>query len=140
MYRSKNRQQGFTISELVISLGVIVLLGAIAWPAYQNFVRRTYYGDILTAVTPYKDGVIACFQDTHALAQCNGGANHIPANILTKKDAITSLKVYSGIIMVTPTPKQGVVETDTYVLTPSIQDKKLTWVSSGGAVEHNYTE
>jgi prepilin-type N-terminal cleavage/methylation domain-containing protein len=140
MHHSKNGQQGFTIIELVISLGVLCLLGAMAWPAYKNFKGRTYYSDILTAVAPFKTGVIACFQDTHQLSKCNGGTNHIPANMLTKKDSIANLKVYSGIIMVTPAPGAGVTATDTYVLTPTVANNALTWQTSGGAVQDNFAE
>ena len=140
MHHGKNRQQGFTITELVISLGVICLLGAMAWPAYKNFRGRTYYSDILTTIAPFKAGVVACFQDTHLLTKCNGGTNHIPANVLTRKEAIASLKVYSGIITVTPVPAVGVAAKDTYVLTPTVTNNALTWQSSGGAVQDNYAE
>jgi type IV pilus assembly protein PilA len=140
MQNGKKRHLGFTFTELIISLGVLLVLGAIAWPAYNNFTRRTYYGDILTALAPYKTGVIACFQDTHALAKCNGGVNHIPANILAEKGPIASVKVYAGIIAAEPVPHDGVLARDTYVLTPTIQGNTLNWVSSGGAIQHGYAE
>jgi Tfp pilus assembly major pilin PilA len=140
MQNGKKRHRGFTFTELFISLGVLVVLGSIAWPAYNNFMRRTYYNDILTALAPYKAGVLACYQDTHTLEKCNGGANHIPANILAEKGVIASLKVYSGIIMAAPVPHGGVLAADTYVLTPAIQGNALTWVASGGAVQNGYAE
>ena len=140
MYHTKNQQQGFTFTELIISLGVLCVLGAMAWPAYKNFQGRTYYSDVLGAIAPYKAGVIACFQDTHDLTKCNGGINHIPANMLTKKDSIASLKVYSGIITAVPVPGVGVTAADTYVLTPTVVNKALTWQSSGGAIQDNFAE
>jgi type IV pilus assembly protein PilA len=140
MQNGKKRHLGFTFTELIVSLGVLCVLGALAWPAYKNFTRRTYYSDILSALAPYKAGVIACFQDTHALTKCNGGVNHIPANILAVKGPVASLKVYAGIIMAEPVPHDGVLAGDTYVLTPTVQGNTLNWVSSGGAIQNGYAE
>jgi type IV pilus assembly protein PilA len=131
---------GVTLLELMITLAVIVGLGAMAWPAYQNYERRTYFADVITAIAPFKAGVMACYQDTHTLADCNGGAHHVPMNILKVKGALNSLSVQAGVIVAKPVPQQGVLESDTYVLTPTVKDKALNWVVSGGAVDNGYAE
>ena len=40
----KNKQHGFTLLELLITVAIIAIISAIAWPSYQNYVikgRRT---------------------------------------------------------------------------------------------------
>jgi Tfp pilus assembly major pilin PilA len=141
MQNAKSRYQGFTLTELMITFCVVGLLGVMAWPAYKNFQRRTYFSEILGVIEPYKTGVIACFQDTHKLEKCNGGVQHIPANIVVKKGALASVRVYLGKIIVTPVPYKGVLASDLYILTPSVNKSNLlTWIATGEAVEHGYAE
>ncbi len=140
MENCKKRFRGFAITELLITLSVVCVLGAFAWPAYKNFQRRTYYSDVLSALEPFKTGVTACFQDTHNLTKCNGGHRHIPANIVVKKGVIASLTVSNGVITATPVSSKGVLSTDIYILTPSVNKNNLTWAASGAAVEHRYAE
>jgi type IV pilus assembly protein PilE len=37
----QNRQQGFTLVELMIVVAIVAILTAIAYPSYQDYVRRT---------------------------------------------------------------------------------------------------
>lgn len=37
----KTRQRGFTLMELMITVAVIGILSAIAYPAYQDYVRKS---------------------------------------------------------------------------------------------------
>lgn len=40
------RQQGFTLLELMIIVAIIGVLAAIAYPSYQEYVRRSHHGDM----------------------------------------------------------------------------------------------
>lgn|SRR3990167_8052648 len=134
----KKTSNGVTILELLMVLAVVGVLAAIAIPAYQNYLQRAYYNKIVTAMTPFKDGITECYETTHSLNKCDGGSNHVPANITTSTGPISSIIITNGVITATPIETHGITTTDTYILTPTIVNDKLIWVSSGGAVNKGY--
>ncbi|MEZ5647345.1 MAG: type IV pilin protein [Burkholderiaceae bacterium] len=42
---SRHRQQGFTLVEVMIVVAIVSILAAIAYPSYQEYVRRAARGD-----------------------------------------------------------------------------------------------
>lgn len=132
--------QGFTLLELFITIAVVGVLAAIAFPAYQNYTRRAYYSEVVQATVPYKAGVTECFQHLKSLKRCNAGVHHVPAAISKTHGAIATLQVVAGIITVTPVAQHGILITDTYVLTPTVVHHTLQWESSGGGVANAYAD
>lgn len=130
------KQKGFTIIELIVSLGVLGILAAIAFPAYQNYVRRTYYSEVVQATVPLKVRVIECYHTLKTLKGCSSGEQHIPPAITSPTGSIQSLIVAHGVITTIPVEKHGITKTDTYVLTPIIVNNALRWSISGGSVKN----
>lgn len=139
--RSKPKaQQGFTLIELMITIAIVGILSAIAIPSYQQYTRRAYYAEIVTATSPYRVAVGECVQRLNTLTGCNAGSNRIPA-ALGVTGAITSLTVTNGVITVTPVAQNGIVAGDTYILTPTLTGSgNITWASSGGGVTNGYAQ
>ncbi|MDR3491237.1 MAG: prepilin-type N-terminal cleavage/methylation domain-containing protein [Gammaproteobacteria bacterium] len=140
MQRALKSMKGFTLIELMITVTIVAILAAIAIPSYLNYTRRAYYSEVVMATAPSKLGVTECFQTIGTLTGCSSGANHIPAAIVSATGAVASLSATNGVITVTPVAANGILATDTYVLTPTVTNNTLVWASSGGGVTNGYAQ
>lgn len=140
MRRFSNSLRGFTLLELMITVAIVGILAAIAIPSYVNYTRRAYFTEIVNDTSPYKVAVAECYQKTSTLTGCNGGVNNIPANITTTTGNLASLSVADGVITATPVAANGILATDTYILTPTVVNNVVTWATSGGAVTNGYAQ
>ena len=112
-----NRQQGFTLIELMVVIGISAILSAIGVPAYQNYLRKAALTDMLQTFIPYRTAIELCALDHGGVASCDGGSNGIPSPITTRY--VSGMSVTQGVVTLTGQESLNGLEV---VMTPQWND------------------
>ena len=118
------KQQGFTLIELMIVIAIIAILSAIGLPAYQNYLQKAAITDMLQLMLPYKTAIELCSMEKGTSQGCNPETSGIPA---VKSSRYTrSLQISDGKMTLTGSDSlQGL----TVELLPhwNAQDGEFAW-------------
>jgi len=66
-------ERGFTLIELMVTVMVIAILTAVAYPAYQDYVRRGAISDATATLSDTRVRMERYYQDTRTYAAGGGG-------------------------------------------------------------------
>ena len=78
------KSQGFTLIELLVVLAIVGILGAIAIPAYQQYVRRSWRSEARTALLDNAQYMARYYSQNLRYVQPDGSAPNLPSPIAPK--------------------------------------------------------
>ncbi|MDO8271715.1 MAG: type IVa pilus major pilin TapA [Gammaproteobacteria bacterium] len=132
MKMTAQKQQGFTLIELMIVVAIIGILAAVALPAYQTYTQRAAFSEVVLATTPYKSAFEVAAQTGRltALADADAGTNGIPAAAGATGD-VSSVTVTDGVITATGLAASFGGTAYTYILTPGGVAAPIQWTTTG---------
>ncbi len=137
--KHRRHQAGFTLIELMIVVAIIGVLAAVAIPAYQNYVKKAAYTEVLSSATPVKLAISECYNVKGSLADCDT-AGDLGITLPSGTNALDSVTITetTAAIKMTPNAYKGIAAADTCVLTPTAGGGVLKWDYSGKCVDNGY--
>jgi len=131
-------QQGFTLIELMIVVAIIGILASIAIPAYQTYIAKAKFSEVILASSGVKSAVEVCAQTSGTNVGCASDAGvSISATQGAGGTAVNTVGAAEAgevvTITVTPNATKGILTTDTYIMEGTYASGAVTWALNSGS-------
>jgi len=111
--------QGFSLIELMVAIAIIGILAAVALPAYQSYIKRSEFAQVIEDFDALKLALEVCWELEGDLRQCdrsNGevaaaikGLPDVDVRIYTMSDANhTQVRLYSTTVKLSDGSAAGI--------------------------------
>jgi len=136
MHKHNRTQKGFTLIELMIVIAIIGILASVALPAYQTYVKKAKFSEVVMAVSMVKSAVNTCYAIRGAgqLPNCDT-EDEIGVYLSDAEQGpmvqTVELTVNTAAIIATGA---AAVDGETIILTPSEVNNNLVWELTGTCI------
>ena len=132
IHKQRRTQAGFTLIELMIVIAIIGILASVALPAYQTYVKKAKFSEVVLAVSTIRTAIDLCYQlrGSGVLANCDTEVRlGISLADAEGGDYVNSVVLTATTAVITATGSAA-VDSQTYILIPSLSGQALTWSDS----------
>lgn len=125
---------GFTMIELLIVVVIVGILGSIALPAYQDYIRRSQISEAFAELSALRTNMEQYYQDNHSYAAAGACGIAMPsaATGAVKYFNYACAPTAAGGYLITATGNSGAATGNVYTIDDS--NSKQTTAFKGGTV------